>query len=150
MSQEVVLVCPSCESPVENYYMVYGFRAASTTIGASTVGCENCGEEVLTGRSEWREKSIVGKAWFWIFRGSWAIPSAMFFGAIGFMGFEFVRIFFLNPRRKVLLGLNIQSCPLVVGALTAGLALGLTAWRCVREIHNSNHRYDQLESDDAT
>jgi hypothetical protein len=55
-----------------------GFQAAATSIGPRLIPCPGCNLEIVSGQSEWNEKSLFGKSSFLFGRFVWWIVGSLF------------------------------------------------------------------------
>jgi hypothetical protein len=74
------LYCPECGVTVRQSIRHQGFRAGGTSIGPSTIPCPACGTVVKTGDSEWDEKGLFQKSWFFLSCIAWWIAGSLFVG----------------------------------------------------------------------
>jgi hypothetical protein len=78
-TQIQIVLCPQCGAKVAEAIFHDGFRSGSTTIGPAWVPCGGCGCPILTGQTEWDDKSFVQRLWFVIQRAIWLLISSLVF-----------------------------------------------------------------------
>ena len=127
-----VLRCPECGAAVRESVNINGFRAASTTIGPPTMLCPACGCELITGLSEWADKSPVERAWFFVRLALWSTVSGLVVAGGGGAILAFVLI-----GCGVIDEGQYEACSLVFLCLGSSLLAGMLVRNARCEIRQS-------------
>ena len=133
--------CPECGAKVAEIVRQDGFQAGGSTIGPSSMRCPGCGCGLLTGQSEWDEKSFAQKTWFLIGRVTWLLVSSLVVASAfaSIVTLIVVEYRFVNPAQKELCFLTAYC----VGTALIGFQLFRNA---AKEIRESKRRTRDAES----
>ncbi len=74
--------CPECGAKFSETVRHDGFRAGSTSIGPAALPCRQCGCLIVTGQSEWDDKTFAQQVWFVMQRTAWMLGSSLVFASV--------------------------------------------------------------------
>jgi hypothetical protein len=136
-----VLRCPDCGAKVSEVVRHGGFRAGGSSIGPSTIHCAGCGAALLTGQSEWGEKTILQQSWYIVQRVIWLIVASLLLVApvVAIGVWAAVNNRFLDPSQQ---GLAIGA-GYTIGTAIVGIILFRNA---AKEIRESRQRTSNIEA----
>ena len=127
--------CPECGAKVSEVVRHNGFRVGGSSIGPSSIPCPGCGIHIVTEQSEWAEKSLLARAWFFLQLGIWTLVGSVFLaGALTILVYQVAVAYrFIKVSQQTNFGW-------VVYGLATGL-IGLQLFRnAFREIRESRQR----------
>ncbi len=141
-TQVQILRCPECDTTLDHTVYHGLFQAGGSSIGPAKRACPECGFQVDTGKSEWRDKSLFQKVGILGGRLIWFCASAFFLGGVAGMIAVWVldEIELLRPADR-------KPCFDVVFVI-ASLLIGLLfCMNVIREIRASERRLAEQGED---